>query len=99
MKLLIVGASGATGEHVCRLSKEAGWGVDAFVRSPAAASRLDPTYGHSMGDPRDPKDVARAMVGADAVVVCLGISRQTRSPFAKPVSPLDLTSRSVEAIL
>lgn len=99
MRLLIVGASGATGEHVCRLAKEAGWGVHAFVRSETAASRLDPAYEHSMGDPTNPKDVARAMVGAEAVAVCLGISRQTRSPFAKPVSPLDLTSRSVEAIV
>jgi uncharacterized protein YbjT (DUF2867 family) len=99
MKLLIVGASGVTGEHVCRLAKEAGWEVHAFVRSAAAASRLDTAYEHSMGDPTDPKDVSRAMVGADAVAVCLGISRQTRSPFAKPVSPLDLTSRSVETIV
>lgn len=99
MKLFIAGASGATGEHVCRLAKEAGWDVHAFVRSKAAASRLDPAYEHSVGDPTDPQDVAQAMVGADAVAVCLGISRQTRSPFAKPVSPLDLTSRSVEAIL
>jgi uncharacterized protein YbjT (DUF2867 family) len=99
MKLLIVGASGATGEHVCRLAKQVGWRVHAFVRSQAAASRLDQAYEYSIGDPTDPQDVAQAMVGADAVAVCLGISRQTRSPFAKPVSPLDLTSRSVEAIV
>ena len=99
MKLLVLGASGATGQHVCRLAQEAGWGVHAFVRSQAAASRLDPAHEHSIGDPTDPKDVARAMVDSDAVAVCLGISRRTRSPFATPVSPLDLTSRSVEAVL
>lgn len=99
MKLLIVGASGATGQHVCRLAKGAGWGVHALVRSAAAASQLDTAYEYSMGDPMDPEAVARAMVGVDAVTVCLGISRQTRSPFARPVSPLDLTSRSVEAIV
>ncbi|NBO83153.1 MAG: NAD(P)-dependent oxidoreductase [Betaproteobacteria bacterium] len=99
MKLLIFGASGATGQHVCRLAKEAGWGVHAFVRSQAAASRLDPAYEYAIGDPMNPEDVAQAMVGSEAVAVCLGISRQTRSPFAAPVSPLDLTSRSVEAVL
>jgi uncharacterized protein YbjT (DUF2867 family) len=99
MKLLVLGASGATGKHVCRLAQEAGWVVHAFVRSQFAASQLNPAHEHSIGDPTDPKDVARAMVGSDAVAMCLGISRQTRSPFATPVSPLDVTSRSVEAIL
>lgn len=98
MKLVVFGASGATGEHVCRLAREAGWLVHAFVRSQAAASRLDPACEHSIGDPRNPTEVARAIAGADAVAVCLGISRRTRSPFAAPVSPLDLTSRSVAAI-
>lgn len=32
-------------------------------------------------------------------VVCLGISRRTRSPFAPLVSPSDLTSRSVATIV
>ena len=99
MKLLVIGASGATGHHVCRLAPESGWTVHAFVRSQTAASRLDSAHELSIGDPTDPEDLARAMVGAEAVAVCLGISRQTRSPFATPVSPLDLTSRSVEAIL
>lgn len=99
MKLLVLGASGATGQHVCRLAQEAGWVVHAFVRSQSAASRLSPAHEHSIGDPTNPEDVARAMVDSDAVAVCLGISRRTRSPFAKPVSPLDLTSRSVEAVL
>ncbi len=99
MKLIVFGASGATGEHVCHIAHKAGWVVHASIRSHAAASRLDPAYKHSIGDPTDSSYVAQAMVGADAVVVCLGISRQTRSPFSKPVSPLDLTSKSVEAIL
>ncbi|MCA2999134.1 MAG: SDR family oxidoreductase [Rhodocyclaceae bacterium] len=99
MKLVVFGASGATGEHVCRLANETGWKVHAFVRSKAAASQLDQAYVHSIGDPTEPKDVALALVGADAVAVCLGISRQSRSPFAMPVSPLNLTSRSVEAIV
>lgn len=42
MKLVVFGASGAAGEHVCRLANEAGWMVHAFVRSQAAASQLDP---------------------------------------------------------
>lgn len=99
MKLVVFGASGATGQHVCRIAQDAGWLVHAFVRSHAAASKLDPACEHSIGDPTDPKDVAQAMVGAEAVAVCLGISRKSRSPLAKTVSPLDLTSRSVEAVL
>ncbi|MCA3028612.1 MAG: NAD(P)H-binding protein [Rhodocyclaceae bacterium] len=74
MKLVVFGASGATGEHVCRLANEAGWMAHAFVRSQAAASQLDPAYVHSIGDPTQPKDVALALVGADAAAVSPGIS-------------------------
>lgn len=53
MKLVVFGASGATGQYVCRIAQDAGWLVHAFVRSHAAASKLDRACEHSIGDPTD----------------------------------------------
>jgi hypothetical protein len=39
------------------------------------------------------------LAGVDAVIVALGISRKTRSPFSPLVSPANLTSKSVATIL
>lgn len=99
MKLVVFGASGATGSHLVRLAAAAGWLVCAFVRSEAARATVAAARESMVGDPTDPADVARAVRGADAVAVCLGISRRTRSPFAPLVSPPDLASRSVAAIV
>lgn len=96
MNLVVFGASGATGRHVVTLAAEAGHHVRAVVRAgspaPVAGLRVE-------ADVVDPASVAHALRGADAVVVCLGISRRTRSPFAPLVSPPDLTSRAVAAIV
>lgn len=96
MNLVVFGASGATGRHVVTLAAEAGHHVRAVVRAvspaPVAGLRVE-------ADVVDPASVAHAVRGADAVAVCLGISRRTRSPFAPLVSPPDLTSRAVAAIV
>jgi uncharacterized protein YbjT (DUF2867 family) len=98
MNLVVFGASGATGAHLVRLAHAAGWSVSAFIRSELARERVDGAKHVIVGDPTDPDAVSAAVRGADAVAVCLGISRRTRSPFAALVSPPDLTSRSVAAI-
>ncbi len=99
MRLVVFGASGATGRHVVPLAAKDGWSVRAVVRSETQCSTLTGADESVVGDPTDSDDVARVMGGAAAVAVCLGISRQTRSPFAPLVSPADLTSRSVATIV
>jgi uncharacterized protein YbjT (DUF2867 family) len=99
MRLVVFGASGATGRHVVKLAATAGWSVRAVVRSELQRHALTGAEESMVGDPTDPDAVARSMSGADAVAVCLGISRRTRSPFAPLVSPPDLTSRSIGAIV
>jgi uncharacterized protein YbjT (DUF2867 family) len=95
----VFGASGATGRHVVSLAAKDGWSVRAVVRSETQRSTLTGADESIVGDPTEPDDVAQVMGGADAVAVCLGISRRTRSPFAPLVSPADLTSRSVATIV
>ena len=99
MRLVVFGASGATGRHVVNLAVKAGWSVRAVVRSEDQRDALTGAEVSLAGDPTDPDAVATAISGADAVAVCLGISRRTRSPFAPLVSPPDLTSRSIGAIV
>jgi len=99
MRLVVFGASGATGRHVVSLAAKDGWSVRAVVRSEAQRSTLTGADEPIVGDPTEPDDVARVMGGVDAVAVCLGISRRTRSPFAPLVSPADLTSRSMATIV
>lgn len=96
MKLVVFGATGATGRHVVALATAAGHDVRAVVRAATAARGPDPWI---EADVVDPESVAAVLEGAEAVVVCLGISRRTRSPFAPLISPPDLTSRAVAAIL
>lgn len=98
MKLVIFGASGATGRHLIRLAAAEGWSVCAFVRSESAKRHTAGAHRTLVGDPTDPAAVAIALRGVDAVAVCLGISRRTRSPFAPLTSPPDLTSRAMAAI-
>ena len=99
MRLVVFGASGATGRHVVDLAARAGWSVRAVVRSELRREVRRGADETVVGDPTDPDAVGKAVNGADAVAVCLGISRRTRSPFAPLVSPPDLTSRSVAAIV
>ena len=68
--IVVTGASGFVGMHLCRILAESGWRMRALVRNGGkAASRL----GHmpvelKIGDIRDPDYVRRAMEGAGAVV-------------------------------
>ncbi|MCA3180902.1 MAG: NAD(P)H-binding protein, partial [Burkholderiales bacterium] len=77
MKLVVFGASGATGRHLGSLAAAAGWSVRAFLRSEEARGRVGGAKETVVGDPTDPAVVAAAIRGADAVAVCLGNSRRT----------------------
>ena len=98
MKLVIFGASGATGRHLVRLAVQEGHQVVVCVRPDKANSFL-PEQQCLTVEPDNQSQVREALMGADAVAVCLGISRKSRSPFASIVSPTDLTSRSMAIII
>jgi putative NADH-flavin reductase len=71
MRLFILGATGATGQHLVDLALQRGHRVTAFVRSPQKLScheRLTLVA----GDPRCTEQLARAMPGHDVILSSLG---------------------------
>jgi uncharacterized protein YbjT (DUF2867 family) len=97
MKLLVLGASGATGSWLARLSAQAGHEVTALVRP---GSRYDAPAGVRVvrREALDPAAIASALEGQQAVASCLGIRRAGKAPWSSLLSPPDFMSR-VTALL
>jgi len=51
MRLVVFGASGATGRHVVKLAAKAGWSVRAVVRSEPQRLALTGAEESTVGDP------------------------------------------------
>lgn len=98
MKLLIVGASGATGRWLVRLAAQAGHDVTALVRP---STPFDAPAGVRVirGEVLDPAIIATAVENKDAVASCLGIRRASKFPWAPILSPPDFTARVASALI
>lgn len=75
-RVFIAGATGYLGRHLCAEYQQRGWYVIALVRkstraAPIAADQLVEALA------TDPETLKGVMAGADLVVSCLGITRQT----------------------
>ena len=91
MRLLILGAFGRVGRWATTIAT-AGHSVSVVLRP---ASQFDSVDGAvvSRGDLTDPDFLESVVAGHDAVVSCVGLRRKSLSPFAKLLSPPDLTTR------
>lgn len=94
MKILVLGATGATGQLIVSKAKAKGYEVVALVRSKAEAMDL---IGAELieGDARDPVALTRAIAGCDAVVSSLGTAM---SPFRK-VTLLSTATRALVGVM
>ena len=92
MKLLVLGASGATGNWLARVATQAGHEVTALIR-PAASFDAPAGVRVVRGEVLDPAVVTSVVTGQDAVASCLGQRRAGRSPLAPLRSPPDLMAR------
>lgn len=72
MKILICGASRGVGRCAVQQALEGGHEVTAFARNPSSLPRDQPRLTIVAGDATNPADVARAVVGHDAVLSTLG---------------------------
>ena len=89
---MILGASGSVGRWATTIATNSGHNVTAAIRP---ASQFDPVDGVavSRGDLTDPDFLESVVAGQDAVVSCVGLRRGGLSPFARLLSPPDLTTR------
>ena len=71
MKLLVIGATGATGQEIVKQAVEAGLQVTALVRDMAKA-RFAPSVQKVAGDVLDTESLRRALAGQEGVVSALG---------------------------
>jgi uncharacterized protein YbjT (DUF2867 family) len=72
MKLVVLGATGRTGQIVVEQALAAGHTVTALVRSPEKLPVRSSNLRVVAGQATDAGDLARAMAGADAVISTLG---------------------------
>jgi putative NADH-flavin reductase len=79
VRVLIFGATGATGRELVEQSLAQGMEVSAFVRDPARLGATRAGLRVVAGRLDDPDGVAAAVVGQDAVVSALGVGRLLRS--------------------
>jgi uncharacterized protein YbjT (DUF2867 family) len=77
MKLLVLGATGATGRLVVDQALAAGHSVRALVRSPEKLTVTNSNLEVVTGQATDASDVAYALVGVDAVISTLGAAKGT----------------------
>jgi putative NADH-flavin reductase len=92
MKLLILGATGATGLQVVAQAVERGHTVTAFVRSTGQLERFGDRIAVIRGNLLDPAEVAVALAGQEAVLSAFG----PRLPISK--ADADLLQRFAVAL-
>ena len=74
-RILVVGATGGTGQQLVRQALERGYEVTALVRDPAKLPFAHPQLKIVQGDVLDYASISRAIAGQDAVVSALGHRR------------------------
>jgi putative NADH-flavin reductase len=78
MRVVIFGASGATGRCLVAQALGRGHSVTAFVRNPSRLDALPDDVGVAQGDVADASSVARGIEGQDGVLCALGAATPLR---------------------
>jgi uncharacterized protein YbjT (DUF2867 family) len=94
MKLLILGATGKVGSLVLAQALEQGHSVTALLRNPAKIKQSHAQLTIVQGDARDPKTIASAMSGMDAIISALG-----HAPGPQMAQNASVLTEATQAIL
>jgi len=99
MNILVLGATGNTGQKFVDMALERGHRITAIVRSTAGVKERDGLE-VIQGNVLNPTVLRDAFSGMDAIVSCLGIRKKNPSdPMTPLLSPEDFTTRSAAAIV
>ncbi|MFT5460998.1 MAG: putative NADH-flavin reductase, partial [Myxococcota bacterium] len=78
-RILLFGATGASGQQILTQALASGFAVTAFVRNPAKVQTANANLTVVRGDVRDADAVRAAVAGHDAVLCALGAPARDRS--------------------
>ena len=92
MKILLLGATGRTGQQIISEALKKGHKISAIARDPEKLKAYDIEL--TQGTPYDYQTVEKAISGCEAVINTLNVSRKSDNPWARLRSPKDLISRS-----
>ena len=99
MKILVLGSTGRTGQHLTSEALNRDHFVHALVRDPGKLQISSDRLVIYQGTPIQKEDLKKAMEGCEAVISALNISRKTDFPWAKIVSPPNLLSESIRQVV
>ena len=92
MKILLLGATGRTGQQIIKEALIRGHKISAIARDPEKLKGYDIDV--TQGTPYDYQCVEKAIHGCEAVINTLNVSRKSDNPWAPLRSPKDMISRS-----
>ena len=104
MRIVVIGANGATGRLAVFEGLRRGHEMVAFVRDAAQVTLTDPHLTVAQGDAFDPATVVAALEGADAVISAIGRSRKggskqrDKGPFYAPAMRVILDGMAARGV-
>jgi putative NADH-flavin reductase len=99
MKILILGATGRTGQHLLEQALQRGHQVHVLVRDRSKIASHLSSLTIFEGSPLDKSALENAMKGCEAVLSALNVSRTSDWPWAKLRSPKDILSSVTKSLI
>lgn len=97
MKILLLGATGRTGKHIIKEAIKRGHKISAVARNPEKLKDFEIDI--IQGTPYDYDTVEKAIIGCEAVINTLNVSRRSDNPWAPLAAPKDMISKSASDAL
>jgi putative NADH-flavin reductase len=92
MKILLLGATGRTGKHIIEEALKRGHSIAAIARNPEKLK--DFKIDIIQGTPYNYETMEKAIIGCEAVINTLNVSRKSDNPWASLAAPKDMISKS-----